>query len=70
MDLSASSRSAFGGHRVLRHHESRRELRIAAALVSPLDALSDALFSAHMVEHEILMVIAAPLFVLAKPAHR
>jgi putative membrane protein len=45
-------------------------LFIYAALVSPLDALSDALFSAHMVQHEILMVIAAPLFVLARPAHR
>ena len=29
-------------------------LAIVAALVSPLDALADQLFSAHMVEHEIL----------------
>ncbi|WP_234826670.1 cytochrome c oxidase assembly protein (plasmid) [Sinorhizobium meliloti] len=40
---------------------------LAAALVSPLDRLATQLFTAHMIEHEILMVIAAPLFVLSKP---
>src|SRR6185295_8588488 len=39
----------------------------AAALAGPLDALSARLFSAHMVQHEALMVVAAPLFVLARP---
>jgi len=39
----------------------------SAALVGPLDALSARLFSAHMVQHEALMVVAAPLFVLARP---
>jgi putative membrane protein len=38
------------------------------ALISPLDALSSALFSAHMVQHLLLIAIAAPLFVLAFPA--
>ncbi|MEO8835538.1 MAG: cytochrome c oxidase assembly protein [Caldimonas sp.] len=42
-------------------------LAIIAALVSPLDALADQLFSAHMVEHEILMIVAAPLLVLGRP---
>jgi putative membrane protein len=42
-------------------------LALAAALVSPLDALSDRLFSAHMVQHEILMLVAAPLLVLGRP---
>lgn len=42
-------------------------LALAAALVSPLDALGGRLFSAHMVQHELLMVIAAPLLVLARP---
>ena len=37
------------------------------ALISPLHALSHALFSAHMVQHEILMLIAAPCFVLGRP---
>lgn len=40
---------------------------IALALISPLAALSDALFSAHMAEHEILMVVAAPLFAYSRP---
>lgn len=40
---------------------------IVAALVSPLDTLSDSLFSAHMVEHELLMIVAAPLLVLGRP---
>src|SRR6185312_5109275 len=39
----------------------------AIALVSPLHAWGEALFSAHMVQHEILMLIAAPLFVLGRP---
>jgi putative membrane protein len=37
------------------------------ALVSPLDALSDRLFAAHMTQHELLMVVAAPLVVLGRP---
>jgi putative membrane protein len=37
------------------------------ALISPLDRLSDILFSAHMVQHELLMLVAAPLLVLARP---
>ena len=40
---------------------------LCAALVSPLDALGSRLFSAHMVQHEFLMIVAAPLFVLARP---
>ncbi len=42
-------------------------LALVVALVSPLDALGDALFSAHMVEHELLMIVAAPLLVLGRP---
>lgn len=40
---------------------------LVAALVSPLDALGGRLFSAHMVQHEVLMVLAAPLLVLGRP---
>jgi putative membrane protein len=40
---------------------------VAIALVSPLDALSDILFSAHMAQHEVLMLISAPLMVLGRP---
>jgi putative membrane protein len=40
---------------------------LALALVSPLDSLSAQLFSAHMVQHELLMIVVAPLFVLGRP---
>jgi putative membrane protein len=40
---------------------------IAIALLSPLDHASDVLFSAHMAQHELLMLIAAPLIVLGRP---
>jgi putative membrane protein len=40
---------------------------LALALISPLHALGEALFSAHMVQHEILMLISAPLLVLGRP---
>jgi putative membrane protein len=42
-------------------------LALFAALVSPLDPLGEFLFSAHMLQHEVLMVVAAPLLVLARP---
>lgn len=40
---------------------------LVAALCSPLAALSEQLFSAHMVVHEVLTAAAAPLLVLARP---
>jgi putative membrane protein len=40
---------------------------MAVALLSPLDTLSERLFSAHMTQHELLMLVAAPLFVLGRP---
>lgn len=42
-------------------------LSLVLALVSPLDALSDALFAAHMTQHEILILVAAPLIVAGRP---
>jgi cytochrome c oxidase assembly factor CtaG len=39
----------------------------ALALLSPLHELSEQLFSLHMVQHELLMVLAAPLLVLGRP---
>ncbi len=38
------------------------------ALLSPLDALSEELSSLHMVQHMLLMTIAAPLFVVGSPS--
>lgn len=40
---------------------------LAVALLSPLAWLSDVLFSAHMTQHELLMLIAAPLLVIGQP---
>jgi cytochrome c oxidase assembly factor CtaG len=40
---------------------------LTLSLVSPIHPLGEALFSAHMVQHEILMVVAAPLLVLGRP---
>ncbi len=40
---------------------------VAVALVSPLDAMSASLGSAHMVQHVLLTTIAAPLLVLGLP---
>ncbi len=41
-------------------------LTLAVALVSPLDALGDALFTAHMLQHMVLLLVAAPLLVLSE----
>src|SRR5436190_16374756 len=37
------------------------------SLTSPLHALGDVLFSAHMTQHELLMLVAGPLLVLSRP---
>lgn len=41
---------------------------LVIALVSPLHSAGGALFSAHMIQHELLMTMAAPLIVLGRPA--
>jgi putative membrane protein len=42
-------------------------LIVLIALESPLDGLSAALFAAHMVQHLLLILVAAPLLVLGTP---
>ncbi|MDQ4076829.1 MAG: cytochrome c oxidase assembly protein [Chloroflexota bacterium] len=42
-------------------------LALVVALLSPIDALGEQLFSAHMVQHLLLIVVAAPLLVLGAP---
>ena len=42
-------------------------LTLLVALVTPLDGLAAALFSAHMVQHLLLIAIAAPLLMLGEP---
>lgn len=41
---------------------------LVSALVSPLHFLGEHLFTFHMIEHELVMAVSAPLFVLARPA--
>ena len=60
--------------RIPRTRERRRAVAfygglvvLAAALMSPLDALAHALFSGHMVQHLLLMLVAAPLLVYSRP---
>jgi cytochrome c oxidase assembly factor CtaG len=62
------------GRRVARPDGRRRAIAfyaglavLAAALISPLDALATTLFSGHMVQHLLLMLVAAPLLVHARP---
>jgi putative membrane protein len=40
---------------------------LVLALVSPVHAWGSMLFSAHMTQHELLMLVAAPLLVLGRP---
>jgi len=42
-------------------------LGLAVALASPLHGLGKELLAAHMVQHELVMVVAAPLLVLGRP---
>jgi putative membrane protein len=74
---------AIGGVRASRPHRRGRDARtpgwwrpvafvlgwlaLVVALVSPIDALSEILFSAHMTQHELLMIVAAPLMVFGRP---
>jgi cytochrome c oxidase assembly factor CtaG len=43
------------------------QLALVGALISPVDRLGSALFSAHMLQHLLLMMVAAPLMALAEP---
>jgi cytochrome c oxidase assembly factor CtaG len=75
--LRRPSLAGRGWSRVARPGEGGQRWQVAAftagwlslviALVSPLDALSEILFSAHMAQHEMLMIVAAPLLVLGRP---
>jgi putative membrane protein len=40
---------------------------LALALLSPLATASDVLFSLHMTQHELLMLVCAPLLMLGRP---
>jgi putative membrane protein len=69
----------IGDRRTVAPERTRRERRwrgvcfyaglatVVIALDSPLDALSEQLFWAHMVQHVLLLVVAPPLIVIARP---
>lgn len=40
---------------------------VVLALVSPIDGAAGALFTAHMIQHLLLVIVAAPLIVLGEP---
>jgi cytochrome c oxidase assembly factor CtaG len=40
---------------------------LISALLSPLDELAERLFSAHMAQHELLMLVGAPLIAVSSP---
>jgi putative membrane protein len=42
-------------------------LTLAGALLSPLHWLGEHLFTFHMIEHEIVMAVSAPLLIAARP---
>jgi cytochrome c oxidase assembly factor CtaG len=42
-------------------------LTLFFSLVTPLHGMGEVLFSAHMTQHELLMLVAAPLLVLGRP---
>jgi cytochrome c oxidase assembly factor CtaG len=70
---------ALGGRRHVPGHRDRDERRLRAAafyagllaivlaLDTPLDPLADKLFVAHMTQHLLLLVVAAPLIVISAP---
>ncbi len=59
-----------GAGRGISGHEVFRFLfgwgTLAAALLGPIDTLADGSFAVHMVQHELLMVVAAPLLVASR----
>jgi putative membrane protein len=66
------------GHWRLRRHVGRARGREAAAffagwvvmliaVLPPIDGLASILFSAHMLQHELLMLVGAPLMIAGRP---
>jgi cytochrome c oxidase assembly factor CtaG len=66
--LRLRQRSAMAGaHRASAAWFLAGWLVLAAALVTPLHEAGERSFAAHMLEHELLMLVAAPLLVLSRP---
>jgi len=70
LGLSRTWRASAVGHGIRRWEAACFAggwFALVVALVSPLHPWGQVLFSAHMTQHEILMLIAAPLLVLGRP---
>jgi putative membrane protein len=65
--LWASARVGVGVRRWEAAAYAAGWLALVMALLSPLHPLGELLFSAHMGQHELLMLVAAPLLVLGRP---
>ena len=68
---TASAWRRYGRGRVVRPREvgafTAMNLVLIIALISPIDAIADELFWVHMLQHVLLVMVAAPLLVLSKP---
>ncbi|HEY7896443.1 MAG TPA: cytochrome c oxidase assembly protein [Gemmatimonadaceae bacterium] len=63
-------RNAGVGHGVTRQQAACFAggiVTLAVALLSPVDAMAETLFSVHMVQHLLLILVAAPLLALGEP---
>ena len=63
---SAVRARLFGGRRYAAF--AAGIVTLFSALISPFDILDDQLFSAHMVQHLVLLMIAPPLLIFGRPA--
>jgi putative membrane protein len=63
--LTGRRRDPGARHRALTFYGGL--VAILVALQSPIDSLADRLFWVHMVQHLLLLVVAAPLIVLGQP---
>jgi putative membrane protein len=43
---------------------------LVLSILPPLDSLSIQFFSVHMIQHELMMLVGAPLLILGRPLHR
>lgn len=62
---SGRGTAVVSGRRAVAFYASLAAL--AVALVTPLHGMGETLFSAHMAQHLLLVLVAAPLFVLGRP---
>jgi len=68
--VAALWRKAGAGHGIRRGQTVKFALGwvvLAGSLLPPVDAWAERSFAMHMTQHELLMVVAAPLIVLGRP---